>query len=260
MKFHQSVIPIFSMLILMACLSAYAPLSFAQNSLTAKEIVERADDKFRGQSSEAEVEMSIIRPSWKRTISMKIWSLGTDYSMVYIKAPARDEGTAYLNREKEIWNWVPRISRVVKLPPSMMSQSWMGSDFTNDDLVEQSSMVTDYTHELVGDSTISGYDCYQIEMTPKPDAPVVWDRVSIWISKEEFLQLRVEFYNEFDELVNVMEGSEIETLDGRTLPTKLSMIPQDKEGHQTVLKYHDIDFSINISKNFFTVQNMKRLQ
>jgi outer membrane lipoprotein-sorting protein len=229
-------------------------------ALTAKEVVERADDKFRGQSSKAEVEMSIIRPSWQRTISMKMWSLGTDFSMVYITAPARDEGTAYLNREKEIWNWVPRISRVVKLPPSMMSQSWMGSDFTNDDLVEQSSIVTDYTHSFDGDSTISGYDCYKIVMQPKPKAAVVWDKVVIWISKEEYLQLRSEFYDEFGDLINVMEGSEVETLDGRTLPTKLAMIPQDKEGHRTVLKYHQINFGVDLNKNFFTIQNMKRVQ
>jgi outer membrane lipoprotein-sorting protein len=239
---------------------ALPQLTLAQSELSAKEIVERADNKFRGESSKAVVDMSIIRPSWDRTISMKIWSLDTDYSMVYITAPARDEGTAYLNRDQEIWNWVPRISRVVKLPPSMMSQSWMGSDFTNDDLVKQSSIVTDYDHEIVGDSTVSGIDCYEIKLTPKPDAPVVWNEVRMWISKQEFLQLRTEFYDEFDELINVMEGSEIETLDGRTLPTKLSMIPQDKEGHRTVLKYHDINFGVDLSKNFFTVQNMKRVQ
>lgn len=226
----------------------------------ATEIVRRADEKFRGDESKAELTMSIVRPSWERTISMTVWTEGTDYSMILITGPARDEGTAFLKRDNEIWNWVPRIGRIVKMPPSMMSQSWMGSDFTNDDLIKEASIVTDYTHRMVGDSTIAKRDCYKIKLTPKPDAPVVWSNILMWISKDDFLELRVEFYNEYDELVNVMEGSNVKTMGGRLLPTRLEMIPQDEEGHKTVLQYEGIDFSPDISQRFFTVQQMKRLQ
>jgi len=226
----------------------------------ASEIVRKADEKFRGDQSRAQMTMKIIRPSWERTVSMRVWTLGTKYSMILITAPARDEGTSYLKRGNEIWNWVPRIGRVVKMPPSMMSQSWMGSDFTNDDLIKEASIVTDYTHKLVGDSTIADRDCYELELTPKPDAPVIWSKIKMWISKNDYLELRTEFYNEYNEKVNVMEGSEIKTLGGRLLPAKLEMIPQDKENQKTVLEYQNLNFNPGISENFFTIQQMKRLQ
>ncbi|MDZ7808203.1 MAG: outer membrane lipoprotein-sorting protein [Gracilimonas sp.] len=119
----------------------------AQN---ATEIVRKMDEKMRGESLEAEVTMTIVRPNWSREVSMKSWSRGTEYSMILITAPARDRGTAFLKRGNEIWNWVPSVGRTIKMPPSMMMQSWMGSDFTNDDLVRESSSVTDYDHEGSG--------------------------------------------------------------------------------------------------------------
>lgn len=231
-------------------------IAFAQD---ATEIVEQAEQKMRGESSTAEVSMSIIRPSWERTISMKTWSRGTEYALILITAPARDEGTAYLKRGNEIWNWVPSVGRTIKMPPSMMMQSWMGSDFTNDDLVRESSIVTDYEHELLGEETIQGYESYKIEMIPQPDAPVVWERVLIWISREEYLQLRLEFYDENNELVSHMEASDITEFDGRLLPSRMEMIPDDEQGHKTVIEYESMNFNEDIPESFFTVQNMRSL-
>lgn len=232
-------------------------ISWAQD---ATEIVRMADQKMRGESSRADFTMQIIRPSWQRSISMKAWSRGTEYSLILVTAPARDKGTAYLKRGNEVWNWLPDINRTIKLPPSMMGQSWMGSDFSNNDLVNESSIVNDYTHTLAGDSTLSGYECYKIEMTPKPEAPVVWGKVYAFISKEEYLQLRFEFYDEEDALMKTMEGSEIREMDGRFIPTRMEMIPADEPGHKTVLIYDAIEFNIDVSGNFFTIQNMKRVE
>lgn len=229
----------------------------AQN---ATEIVQRMDEKMRGESLAAEVTMTIVRPDWSREVSMKSWSRGTEYTMILITAPARDRGTAFLKRGNEIWNWVPSVGRTIKMPPSMMMQSWMGSDFTNDDLVRESSAVTDYDHELVGEETIQGYECYKIEMTPKPDAPVVWTRVDVWISKEEYIELKAEFYDEFGELINVMNGIYIKEFDGRQIPSRMEMIPMDKEGHKTVLEYRSMEFNEGIPERFFSVQNMRRIQ
>lgn len=229
----------------------------AQN---ASEIVKKMDEKMRGESLEAEVTMTIVRPDWSREVSMKSWSRGSEYSMILITAPARDRGTAFLKRGNEIWNWIPNVGRTIKMPPSMMMQSWMGSDFTNDDLVRESSAVTDYEHELVGEEMIQGYECYKIEMTPKPDAPVVWTRVDVWISKEEYIELRAEFYDEFGELINVMNGMDVKDFDGRQIPSRMEMIPMDKEGHMTILEYRSMEFNENISERFFSVQNMRRLQ
>lgn len=235
-------------------------LSSASVAQDATEIIQKMDQKMRGESQKAEITMKIIRPSWSREVSMKSWSKGTEYSMILITAPARDEGTAFLKRGNEIWNWVPSVGRTIKMPPSMMGQSWMGSDFTNDDLVRESSVVTDYEHEIVGEDTIEGYDSHKIRMRPKPEAPVVWDHVDVWVTKENYLQLKTEFYDEFGDLINVMHGMDVKELGGRMIPAKMEMIPQDKEGHKTVFEYKSVSFNENISDNFFSVQNMRRLQ
>ncbi|MBD3616624.1 MAG: outer membrane lipoprotein-sorting protein [Gracilimonas sp.] len=247
---------------LKSLLTVVVGLFIASGSLFAQdatEIIRQMDEKMRGESLEAELTMTIVRPSWDRTISMKSWSRGTEYSLILITGPARDEGTAFLKRGNEIWNWVPSVGRTIKMPPSMMMQSWMGSDFTNDDLVRESSVVIDYEHELVGEETIEGYECYKIKMTPKPDAPVVWEQVDVWISKEEYIQLRSEFYDEYGELINVMKGMNVKEFDGRLIPSKMEMIPQDKEGHKTVMEYKSMEFNEGIPESFFSVQNMRRV-
>ena len=142
-----------------------------------KEIVKKADEKFRGMSSQGELTMTIERPSWSRTVSMKNWTLGNEFSLIYITAPAKEKGQVFLKRQNEMWNWVPSIERMIKIPPSMMMQSWMGSDFTNDDLVKESSLVKDYAHNLLSEEKIEGYDCYKIELIPNEDAPVVWGKI-----------------------------------------------------------------------------------
>ncbi len=237
-------------------------LPAAMNSVAgqdATEIIRKSDEKLRGASSYADLTMTIVRPTWTREVSMKSWSLGNEYALIKITAPARDRGTATLKREKEIWNWQPTINRVIKLPPSMMMQSWMGSDFTNDDLIQESSIVTDYEHELMGTEEVDGRTCYRIKLTPKPDAPVVWGRIITWISQDEYLQLRTEFYDEDDYLVNTMYGKEVKTLGGKLLPSILEMVPADEEGHKTIVEYQSLDFGVDLKTSFFSVQNMKRI-
>lgn len=213
-----------------------------------------------GTSSQGEMKMTLVRPSWKREMSMKIWGLGDDYSLILITAPSRDKGTAFLKRDKEIWNWQPTIERTIKLPPSMMSQSWMGSDFTNDDLVRESSTVNDYHHKLLGSEKIDGRDCYKIELIPKEEAAVVWGKVILWIDKEEFMQMRTEFYDEDGYLVNTMLGKDVKMLGGKLLPSVLEVIPADKPNQKTVIQYLSLEFDKPITKDFFSVQNMKKVK
>jgi outer membrane lipoprotein-sorting protein len=238
---------------------AVAATSFAQ-APDATEIVRRADQHLRGNTSYTELTMKLVRPDWSRELSMKSWSKGTDRALILITAPARDKGTAFLKRGNEVWNWVPSVERVIKIPPSMMSQSWMGSDFTNDDLVKESSIVEDYTHTIAGDSTITGRPCWKIRMIPKPEAAVVWGKVLLWVSKEDDLELRCEYYDEDEVLINVMEMSNVKTLGGRLLPTVMEMLPQDKPGNKTVLTYEEARFDEPLADSFFSEQNMKRLR
>lgn len=235
-------------------------MMYMQSTTDAKEIVRKAEDKMRGNTSISVITIQTVRPTWTREMKVKAWTKGTQYALILVTSPQREQGNVFLKREKEVWNWVPSIERVVKLPPSMMSQSWMGTDFTNDDLVKESSVTDDYTHKLLGDSVVDGRNCYRIQMIPKPDAAIVWGKVIAWIDKKDYLQLRTEFYDEDGTLVNVMRSSEIKLLGGKLLPSKIEMLPQDKQGNKTVLIYESLQFDTPIEDNFFSIQNMKTVK
>lgn len=228
--------------------------------LTAKDVVKKADDLQRGETNKGEMSMTIIRPKWSRTITMKNWSKGRDYSMTYITAPAKDKGQVFLKRQKEMWNWVPSIRRMVKLPPSMMSQGWMGSDYSNDDILKESSLVMDYTHKIVSKENIAGEECYKIEMIPLPDAAVVWGKVYKWISCKDFWQMKTEYYDEDDDLIRSEIASEIKQFGDRKLPSRVEIIPADKPGQKTVIEIRSSQFNLKLDEGFFSQQNMKRIK
>jgi outer membrane lipoprotein-sorting protein len=231
--------------------------SFAQD---AKEIVDRANELLRGKSNYSEMTMEIIRPKWNRTLKFKSWAKGNDYSLIYILAPAKEKGQVFLKRKKEMWNWIPSIERRIKIPPSMMMQSWMGSDVTNDDLVKESSIVDDYSHKILGAEDVTGYDCWKIELIPDEDAPVVWGKIITWISKENHFTLKNEYYDEDGYLQNIETLSKIKDVGGRTIPTLFEIIPVDKEGHKTTMEFNKIEFEKPIKDEFFSIQNMKRIR
>lgn len=226
----------------------------------AREIVRRANDLMRGTASYSEFTMTVVKPEWSRSFSMKAWGLEPDYALVYVTAPARDRGNVTLKRKTEVWNWLPAIQRVIKIPPSMMLASWMGSDFTNDDLVRQSSIVDDYTHELLGEATEQGMRCYQIRLVPKPEAAVVWGKVVMWISIDGSFELRTDFYDEEGKLTKSFLGSSIKTLGGRKLPARWEMVPANTTGQKTILEYQELDFSLRLLPSFFSEQNMKKMR
>ena len=227
--------------------------------LTATEIVNKANNLMRGKSSYSEVTMQIIRPKWERTLSFKAWAKGTKYSMIYITAPAKEKGQVFLKRDKEMWNWIPSIGRTIKIPPSMMMQSWMGSDMTNDDLIKESSIVEDYNHKLLDKEKLNGYDCYKIELVPKEEAAVVWGKIYSWVTIKGFLTLKNEYYDEDGYLVNTENLSKIKNVGDRTIPTFFEMIPADKPGHKTTMEFTHIKFNIPLQESFFSLQNMRRV-
>ena len=235
-------------------------LSSGSRGQDAKEIVQKANDLIRANSSYSEISMEIIKPDWSRKMRVKFWSLEPDYAIILLTEPAKDKGTVTLKRKNEVWNWIPSVHRVIKIPPSMMMQSWMGSDFTNDDLVRQSSIVEDYTHKIIGEDTLDGYLCYKIEMIPKPEAGVVWGKIITWITKEGYLQLRADHYDEYLELIKSMIGNQVQKMGGRIIPTHWEMIPHDEPGQKTVMDYIHIEFNIEIEESFFSQQNMKRVR
>jgi len=235
-------------------------LAFNTFSQTATEIITKADNAFRGKSSKMEMTMTIERPKWTRTIKMKSWTMGEDYSMVLITSPEKDKGQVFLKRKKDLWNWIPKINRMVKMPPSMMSQGWMGSDVSNDDLLRQSSLVTDYTHKILATETISGRECWKIELTPKEDADIMWGKIQMWISKTGYLNLKSEYFDEDMYLAHTEIGSNIKVMDGKDFPTKLEIIPADEPQNKTILEFTFIDFDIDIDESFFSQQKMKTIR
>ena len=236
-------------------------VSINGQSLSATDIIRKADEKFNGEkSSQTAMTMTIIRPTWQRSVEFRNWTLGKDYALTLITAPARDAGQTFLKRSTEMWNWNPSINRLIKLPPSMMSQGWMGSDYTNDDILKESSVVNDYIHKVEAEETIDGRLCYRIRMDAKEDAAVIWGHQVRWIDKNEFLFLRAELYDEDGMLVRTETGSEIKTMDGRLIPTKIELLPADEPGNRTVLLISEIKFNIPVGESFFSQQNMKNIR
>ena len=253
MKMTPLIIALLSLSIL------FTDKAFPQQ-LSAKQIVEKANEKINGESSRGKMAMTIQRPEWSREVQMKYWSKGRDFYMIYITAPARDEGQVFMKRFNDMWNWMPSINRMIKLPPSMMSQSWMGSDFTNDDLVNMNSIVDDFDHTIIGSDTLQNFECYKIELIPHEDAAVVWGKIYMWISQKEFYELRAEYFDEDGNLVNIMTGSEIRQMGDRKLPAVMTMTPADKPGHKTIMEMVDVEFNVDISDDFFSQQNMKNIR
>lgn len=243
-------------------LAGLSLLLFA-SSVTAQdaaEIIRKMDAQLRGSSSKAEMTIQIIRPKWERTMRMRAWAKGDDYAMIVIDEPTKEKGTVFLKREKELWNWVPRISRTIKLPASMMSQSWMGTDMSNDELVRQSSLVKDFDHKILGEETLLGKDCYIIELRPKPNTAVVWGKVVMWVTKSGYIQMKVEQFDEDDYLVNTGITISTKKFGSNELPERIEIVPADNPGQKTIMQYIDLQFNIPIEEDFFSIQNMKRIR
>jgi len=235
-------------------------IALSAQTLSALDIVKKADSKLRGESSYSEMTMTIVRPSWQRSISMKAWTKGTNFALIKITAPAKDKGTGFLKRNNELWNWIPSIDRLIKMSASVMGQSWMGSDFTNDDMVRKSSMVTDYTQKILGEDTVRGFNCYKIELMPLPTATVVWGKVITWIDKATFNIIRTQNLDESFKLVQTMENYDLKQFGDRLLPSRMEMTPASGKGQKTVITISKAQYNIPIEESFFSQQNLKTIQ
>lgn len=232
-------------------------LAYSQE-LTGQEIVKRQDDLMRGDTSRGRYTMSVITPNWQRKLELDIWAEGRDKTFIRILSPAKEEGTATLRIDNNMWNYLPNVERTIKIPPSMMLQPWMGSDFANDDLVKESSIVNDYNHTILGEEDVNGYIAYKIELIPKPEAAVTWGKIIFTIKKEDFVPLREEYYNERGDLIKVLEFSEIKRMSDRVIPTLWKMTSTTKVGHQTIIEVEDVIYNQPVEENIFTLENLRR--
>jgi len=229
--------------------------------LTAKEIVKKMDELLRGNTSYFKMRMIIYNPDWSRPRELEMYgyeSRKEEKAFIRITAPARDRGTGFLKIGYNLWMYIPRTERVMKIPPSMMHQSWMGSDFTNDDLVRESSVVEDYEHKIlkVEEHPEKG-KVYLLELTPRPGAVVVWGKILLWVWDQGYIPLKEQFFDEEGRLVNEMLFSEIKEVEGRKIPTKWEMRSMTKPGHKTVIYLEDMKFDLKIEPIIFTEKNLK---
>ena len=237
---------------------ATSPVS-ADVTPEAATIVAASFDHYRGLASESEVEMVIHRPSWERSMRMVAWTKGTDKSLIRITAPAKDEGNGTMKKGKEMWTFNPKVNRVIKLPPALMAQAWMGSDFSNNDLAKSDSILKDYTHELMGTETHQSHTVYVIKSMPKPAAPVIWGMQELKVRDDNVMLSQIFFDEDLVE-VKRMTASQIQMMGGRMFPKIWKMQESDKPDQYTLLRYHSLQFLNDLPESVFTINALKTKQ
>jgi len=238
-------------------LAALLPAALhAQES--ARDIVDRVDQMLRGKSSHGTVTMQVVTADWSRSLDLEIWSLGTEYALVRVLAPRKDAGTATLKSGKDLWNYLPRVDRTIKLPPSLMSASWMGSHFTNDDLVKESRLIEDYDIAIGFSGERDGVAVWEFVLTPKPEAPVVWGRIEEQIRKADDMPVWARYYDERGTLARTLTFSDYQRMGGRLVPARMEVVPADKPDESTVLQYNTLQFDVGLEPSFFSLQRLQR--
>ena len=222
----------------------------------AATLVQRAIDYWRDTSSYAVMDMTIRRPDWERTMTIRIWTRGQKESLVRVTAPPKDAGNATLLLDNDMWSFTPKINRVIKIPSSMMNQSWMGSDFSNNDLAKADELIEQYTHKLLGKETHAGHTVYVIESTPKETAPVVWGREVVKI-RDDWIILEHAFFDQQDVLVKRLTTSEIRPMGGKLIAARERMQRVDRPGEWTEVATKEIRFGIPIAAGTFTLTNLR---
>ena len=225
---------------------------------TAREIVDRVDRMLRGASSRGDLLMEIATEHWTRSLEMRVWSLGTAYALVRVTAPAREAGSATLKVNEEVWNYLPRVDRTIKVPPSLMMGSWMGSHFTNDDLVKESRMIDDYEIATGYEGDRDGVAVWELVLTPKPAAAVVWGKVVEQVRQADLMPTWARYYDERGNLVRTMTFSDFRRFGGRLVPSVAVVRPTDKPTERTTIRYRDLAFDVPLTPDFFSLRNLQQ--
>lgn len=248
---------VFLTLAFAAVFPAIAPAA-SKAELSAKEILDKVDDLYRGDSARGRMTMTVVTKHWTRSLTVEFWAEGKDKSLYRILQPKKEQNTATLRVGNDIWNYLPKVNRVIKLPSSMMSASWMGSHFTNDDLVKESRFTDDYTFEKSFEGKRDGGDVVEITCHPKEDAPVVWGKVVVEIGTEHYLPHWLKYYDEDGKLARTMSFSKTKQMGGRLIPTEVTLIPESDPGEKTVVTYEEVEFDVPLDKQIFSLRNLER--
>ncbi len=221
--------------------------------LNLRELIRTVEQQYSGDSSQTRIEMTVKTGHWERHLEMESWSLGRERFLVRILAPKKEKGVATLKVEKEVWNYLPKVDRVIRIPPSMMGGAWMGSHITNDDLVKANHIDQDYDFRLLSEDQQS----WTIEGLPKPNAPVIWGKIVYQLQKQPLVPQLVEYFDEEMILVRQIRFTDVQTVDGRTIPLQMTVLPVEKPEEKTVMHYRQLDFDVDLQKEFFSLRQLK---
>ena len=234
-------------------------LNYANASnLDPEKILNGVDDLYRSNSSHGIITLSVTTINWKRTLTLEQWSKGEDNSLIKVLKPKKEKGLATLRVDKNVWNYMPKVKRVVKIPSSMMSSSWMGSHFTNDDLIKQSRMAENYSFSITFEGMKDGKEVVEITCLPNKEAAVVWGKVEVVVYADDYIPLRMNYYDEDLLLSRTLEFTNIQKMDGKMIPTLMSMIPADEAGESTTVKWDEIQFDVAIDDEFFSLRKLQQ--
>ena len=228
------------------------------SDLDPEKILDSVDDLYRSNASHGILTLSVTTVNWQRTLTLEQWSKDEDKSLFKILKPKKEKGLATLRVDKNVWNYMPKVKRVVKIPSSMMSSSWMGSHFTNDDLVKQSRMAEDYTFSITFEGMQDDEEVVEITCIPNKEAAVVWGKVEVVVYADDYIPLRMIYYDEDLLLSRTLEFTNIQKMDGKMIPTLMSMIPADESGESTTVKWEEIQFDVAIDDEFFSLRKLQQ--
>jgi len=232
-----------------------ANFAFAQS---AEEIIKKSEDLIKGKTSYGTFMMTVVTPEFTRELTMESWWVGNEKALIIVKSPKKETGNKTLKIGNEMWNYLKNTETTVKIPPSMMLQSWNGSDFTNDDLVRESSLTDDYTQKLLADEEIGGERYWKIELDPKPEAAVVWGKLYYWVKQKDYTPADIQYYDEKGKLVREMVFSDVKKFGRRKVPSTWTMENMLESGHSTTFKIISVEFDIEISDNIFSFEELEK--
>jgi len=243
--------------VLLILLTSTGQAGGSSADIDVEKIVRHIDQLYRSESSYSELEMEIITPHWQRTLKMEGWTSGVKKTFIRISAPKKEKGVATLRIGNQMWNYLPKTNKVIKIPPSMMMSSWMGSDFTNDDLVKEFTLFEDYQYELIQIEDTSR-NLIHINCIPKEDLPVVWGNIVIAVTPEDYIPVWQKYYSEEGKLMRVLRYSDVRTFGHRRIPATLEMVPQNKKGHKTVIRYLKLELNLKLDQDVFSLRNLRQ--
>jgi len=246
-------------LILLALLSCVLALpAQTTRSQTAEQIIAKAEDLVKGTSCKGSFTMTVVTPSYTRTVKMDSWWVGNEKALIIVRYPKKEEGNKTLKIGNELWSYLKNTETTIKLPPSMMLQSWNGSDFTNDDLVRESNLSKDYRQTIVRLDTVRGERCWVIELLPRPDAPVVWGKILYAVRQSDNLPAWQDYFDERGTLMRRMQFGEYRIMGGRKIPATWAMLNMTKDGHRTELEINSMQFDVPISDRMFSYRELEK--